>query len=84
MDDNTVSQEEIRDANIYISEMNACLRSAHELYLRGKEVNINYKTNSDMFLGWKFVSNFESGFYDDHFADLCENLEEKILKSTEL
>ena len=84
MDDGIASEEDIMDANKYICEMNACLRSAHELYLHGKEVNIDYNTNTDVNMGWKFVSNFESGIYDDHFACLCERLEEKILKSEEL
>ena len=84
MDDGHASEEEIKDANKYICEMNACLRSAHELYLHGQEVYADYKTNSDVFMAWKFVCNFESGIYDHHFACLCERLEEKILKSDEL
>ena len=84
MDDGLASEKDIMDANKYICEMNACLRSAHEMYLHGKEVNIDYNTNTDVNMGWKFVSNFESGIYDDHFARLCERLEEKILKSEEL
>lgn len=84
MDDGLASEEEIKDANKYICEMNACLRSAHELYLHGQEVYADYKTNSDVNMGWKFICNFEAGIYDHHFACLCERLEEKILKSDEL
>ena len=84
MDDGLASEEEIKDANKYICEMNACLRSAHELYLHGQEVYVDYKTNSDVNMGWKFICNFESGIYDDHFTNLCEKFEEKILKSEEL
>ena len=84
IDDEVATQEEIKDANKYICEMNACLRSMHELYLHGQEVYIDHKKNNDMFLGWTFIYNFQNGLYDEHFENLSEKLEEKILKSTEL
>ena len=84
MDDGLANQEDIENAEQCVCEMNACLRSAHELYLYGQERNIDFRDNQNMLTAFNFVKNYEKGTYDTHHGQLCEHLQEKILKSTEL
>ena len=84
MDDGFANQEDIENAEQCVCEMNACLRSAHELYLYGQERNIDFRDNQNMLTAFNFVKNYEKGTYDTHHGQLCEHLQEKILKSTEL
>ena len=84
MDDGIATQDEIDEAEKCICEMNACLRSAHELYLYGIESNIDYSKNNAMVLAHQFVKNYAKGYYDKNYDELCNHFQEKILKSYEL
>lgn len=84
MDEEIANEQDIKHAEKCVCEMNACLRSAYEMYLHGKEINIDFGAKTDMFLAGRFVCNFAMGYYDKHHAELCEKLEEKILTSSEL
>ena len=83
MDDGLANQEDIENAEQCVCEMNACLRSAHELYLHGQEQNFDFRGTYAV-TAFNFVKNYEKGNYDTHYEQLCYYLKEKILKSTEL
>ena len=84
MDEHLANKQEITRAEECVCEMNACLRSAHELYLHGHEINIDFNDNPDLFMAERVIRNFAKGNYDKLHAELCEKLEEKILSSHEL
>ena len=84
IDEDLANKQDIARAEKCICEMNACLRSAHELYLHGQEINIDFKDNPDLFIAERFIRNFAKGNYDKAHEELSEKLEEKILCSHEL
>lgn len=84
MDEDLATKEDMNRAEECVCEMNVCLRSAHELYLHGQEINIDFKENPDLFMAERFIWNFAKGNYDKTHAELCEMLQEKILNSSEL
>ena len=84
IDEDLANKQDIARAEECICEMNACLRSAHELYLHGQEINIDFNDNTDLFIAERFIRNFAKGNYDKLHAELSEKLEEKILCSHEL
>ena len=84
MDEDLATNQDITRAEECVCEMNACLRSAHELYLHGQEINIDFNDNPDLFIAERFIRNFAKGNYDKLHAELSEKLEEKILCSHEL
>lgn len=84
IDEDIATNQDIARAEKCICEMNACLRSAHELYLHGQEINIDFKDNPHLFIAERVVRNFANGNYDKSHEELCEKLQEKILRSCEL
>lgn len=84
MDADLVTKKDIDRAEECVCDMNVCLRSAHDLYLHGKEININFKEKPDLHIAERFIWNFAKGNYDKHHSELCANLQEKILESSEL
>ena len=84
IDEDLANKQDIARAEECICEMNACLRSAHELYLHGQEINIDFNDNTDLFIAERFIRNFAKGNYDKLYEELSEKLEEKILCSHEL
>ena len=61
IDEDLANKQDITRAEECVCEMNACLRSAHELYLHGQEINIDFNDNTDLFVAERFIRNFCKG-----------------------
>ena len=83
IDEDLANKQDIARAEKCICEMNACLRSAHELYLHGQEQNFDFR-DAYVVTAFNFVKQYEKGKYDTQYDELCYYFKEKILKSTEL
>ena len=71
-------------AELYIDEMNNCLRTMYELYLHGKERSDNLHESSSIDMAIRFIKNWSNGNYDDEFRALQVYSEVELLKSTDL